>query len=851
MPAAGLERRRAVSDSTPTENEPQEAPEVQSEAAGAPVEAVSELAESRARFMSSWRSAWPILLMAAGIGLMAAGGAYALLSKPQRPYERYLSRAEALIAQEDYSEALDELNTEIFAYADDHALMRTQEGRARMLAARAIYLGQQGLGIGLEENYSNVVGEYLAAEDAGVALGADDVYFLADSFVELGRDDRAVRRAESLPPDRRQARAKIYRKLVDRELAEPTPDFTKAIEWTKQVAEDTGLAVEDQIWATVTRSRIRLAQGYVEEAIERLVQSLVRFEGQGLGRAQLSELYLQLGEAYLQLGDQNEARTQFERAMESLGIGEVHRGRAELELAKLERDPERRLGMFEAVAGSYSTTQWMLPALLGVAETKAQQGDLNGANESYDTAIAKLLADGPSGGVNREVLTRSLLEVHRRLMDSGDTAGALRFGSKIEPLYEFTELPDEVLTELAKANRKLADELLPDGGEIGLSWTDLQAIDPATRSEAQGRLLRAARYYAEYARRVVITDNTEYAAALWDAARAYDLGGDLRRAIIAYQEYASGFPDDPRRFEAAYRLAQAYQVTGQFALAAELYEELIAGPQTDDGERGAVLFGEASYVPLAQTLLADADETNDDRAQELLERVVSGAVVMPGATAFRDALFELARLHFSKGEHARAVERLDEALARFPDDARAPVGRYRLAEAHRMLAGDLQKAIEAGGRPDSELQAMKVQWDETLRTALGEFDKAIEALDAIDPRRRDDLEELSLRNAFFYRGDCAFDLKDYDAAIRYYDEARDRYANDPASLVAMIQIVNAHVAMGDLDRARTANSRARRFFESLPPEVWDDPYLPMDRSEWERWLDSTDVLYRRRAEVGG
>ncbi len=840
-----------MSDSTPTQTEPQDAPEVQPEAQDAADETVSELLASRARFMSSWRSAWPILLMAVGVGLLAGGGAYAMLSKPQRPYEKYLSRAEALIAQEAYSDALTELNTEIFAYAHDSSLLKTQSGRARMLAARAIYLGQRGLGIGLEANYSNVVSEYLAAEDAGVALGPEDVFFLADSFVALGRDDRAVRRAESLPPDRRQSRALIYRTLVDEELAEPSPDYAKAIDWTTQVAEDTGLGIEDQIWATVTRSRIRLAQGYIEQAIERLVQALVRFEGQGLARAQLAELYLQLGEAYLELNDQDAAQRQFVRAVDSLGIGEVLRGRAELSLADLERDSERRLGMFESVVSAYSTTEWMLPALLGVAKTQAAQGDLNGSHESFETVIAKLLDEGATGGVDRDVVTTALLDEHRRLMDSGETAGALRFGSKIEPLFEFTELPNEVLTELARANRKLADELLPDGGDIGLSWTDLQAIDPATRSEAQGRLLRAARYYAEYARRVVITDNTEYAASLWDAAQAYDLGGDLRRAIIAYQEYASGFPDDSKRFEAAFRLAQAYQVTGQFAMAAELYEELIAGPQTDDGERGAVLYGEASYVPLAQTLLADANDANDERAKELLEQVVSGSVVRPGATSFRDALFELARLHFTKKEHARAVERLDEAIARFADDARAPVGRYRLAEAHRRLAADLEKAINTGGRPDSELQALRMQWDQTLRTALGEFDKAIEAIDAIDPRRRDDLEELSLRNAFFYRGDCAFDLKDYDASIRYYDEARDRYANDPASLVAMVQIVNAHVAMGDLDRARTANSRARRFFESLPLEVWDDPYLPMDRSEWERWLDSTDVLYRRRAEVGG
>ncbi len=103
-------------------------------------------------------------------------------------------------------------------------------------------------------------------------------------------------------------------------------------------------------------------------------------------------------------------------------------------------------------------------------------------------------------------------------------------------------------------------------------------------------------------------------------------------------------------------------------------------------------------------------------------------------------------------------------------------------------------------------------------------------------------ESIALRNAYFYLGDSAFDLGAYDDAIKYYDRARDRYVSDPASLVAMVQIVNAYIATGQIGRARTANERARRFYETIPDETWDDPTLPMDRSDWERWLNSSAVL---------
>jgi hypothetical protein len=66
----------------------------------------------------------------------------------------------------------------------------------------------------------------------------------------------------------------------------------------------------------------------------------------------------------------------------------------------------------------------------------------------------------------------------------------------------------------------------------------------------------------------------------------------------------------------------------------------------------------------------------------------------------------------------------------------------------------------------------------------------------------------------------------------------------------MMQIVNSLVAQGQLDRAQTANARAKRFYESLPESVWDDPTLPMSRKDWERWLDS-QVKLGALASTGG
>ena len=43
---------------------------------------------------------------------------------------------------------------------------------------------------------------------------------------------------------------------------------------------------------------------------------------------------------------------------------------------------------------------------------------------------------------------------------------------------------------------------------------------------------------------------------------------------------------------------------------------------------------------------------------------------------------------------------------------------------------------------------------------------------------------------------------------------------------------NAYLEQGQTALARTANDRARRFYESLPATVWDDPDLPMTNAAW-------------------
>jgi tetratricopeptide (TPR) repeat protein len=167
--------------------------------------------------------------------------------------------------------------------------------------------------------------------------------------------------------------------------------------------------------------------------------------------------------------------------------------------------------------------------------------------------------------------------------------------------------------------------------------------------------------------------------------------------------------------------------------------------------------------------------------------------------------------------------------------------RYQLADSYRQDAHAIDKTLDEG-MPDHRKQALKAARIERLGKARELFEQVRRSLEAQDPRRLTKLEQLQLRNAYFYLGDTDFDLRDFEGAIRHYDAAREKYPKDPASLVAMIQIVNSYLELKDYERAKTANNRAKQFYDSLPPSVWNDPDLPMDKSDWQHWLDSINRL---------
>lgn len=802
-----------------------------------------------ARTPPSWRELWQAPLMVVAVLGLGAGVVKLAMSKPKPDVSAPLAQAQELIAGDRHQDAIAVLNERVFPHVDAGIAELSEQRTYHVLIARAIYLGQQQLGISLEPNNQAIVREYLEAEGLGEALEARDQYYLADALISIGREPEAQGRAERLVESDPAKRRMLYRRMIERALAKGEASRERANTLLNTMLGEATLPPGDRAWATARQAETLLASGYADEVISRLLRAVPRLSG--AEDRDVAELHLLLGRAYLEINAQDEAVRSLQRAGALLSAGDPLRG----DLLAMEAEADARQGRiaeardkYLEISESYSGSRTYLRALLGLGESDALLGQYEDALGAY-RRLADVMESGERSPLVRPAeVAESLLRHHATLM-----IGTPARGGEPDPVMalEFAELAQRalgpehrdasVLSALAASHRAIASELLPNREASADPAADIAMMEPSAREEAR-RHLRAAGRYAMLLSSEVAEDAAAFADALWMAAEAHDLAGDQDEAVIALLEFIESFPSDQRHAEGRFRLGVAYQARGEYERAAETFRGIISDRGMRDVGIRVGPYADASYVPLAQCLILDAKPENDAEAESLLMSVVEGEIGGTRSRVYADALSELAGVYDRSERWPRAIERYTEAIERYPQDERMSMWRFRLADACRRDA-ERMRGVLAGALPDADRLELERARRDRLRVAMEMYESVRSRLEAADGRRRRGLESLYLRNSWFYLGDCAFDLGQYDEAVRLYEAAKERYPNDPASLVAMVQIVNAYVEQDDYARARTANDRARRFYESLPESVWDDPNLPMTRRDWERWLEASSRLY--------
>lgn len=789
------------------------------------------------------RHLWQLPVLALGGALFVAGAFAVVRRQPVYDLNGALGDAARLVERQSYREALETLNGEVRAGIDEHGATPEQLARFHLMRADTLWLLQRHEEASTPANHQTIAEEYAKAESqGGSAVPARSAARLAGSLLALGRVDPALERIRALPDELARERAELLRAAVEVVMSQRLREAARGAlpSLLAEYRDQPALTEADRLWAAAAEARLRISAGYSDRAIEPLLRTLQRLPNPESPDA--AELLVLLGRAYYETGRFQESQERLDRAERLLADASPVRAEAAITLGRIAQsrgELEEARQRYLSVLGPLGDPGARAGALLGLAETEAALGDSRASLEAYGGVVRALHA-GEAGEIDHERVEHSLQQRADDRLAASDFETAIEFAMLAESLRPESEPPVWTVLVRAKANRLIAERQAEpaqvDDGRI--DWTRL---DPVTREQVRRRFSDAADAYRRHARRLAGEDDQAYADSLFSAGDAFDRAGEPDLAIAAFSEYAVGRPNDPRNAAARFRLAGAHEARGDYEIAGEIYRELVAeNPQSGEGVR--------SVVPLVRSILADGDGSNDQEAEPLLLRVVEGGL-SPSAPDFRHALHELGRLYYERGRHADAIARLTEHRERFPDSDDAFRVRTQLADALRQSARSIEDELREAmpRRKREELEALR---RERLEQALAIYDEIAREAIASPGGRITELEAIAQRNAFFYRGDCAFDLADYEAAIEHYDAAAHRYAGDPTSLVAMIQIVNAYAMMNRWDEARTANERARQRFREIPESAFDRPDLPMERRHWERWLESTAALADRLTDDG-
>ncbi|GAB4550775.1 MAG: hypothetical protein Tsb0013_12650 [Phycisphaerales bacterium] len=794
---------------------------------------------------------FPALLLAAGL---IGGAIYTYTNRaPEADFPGALASVEAHLEARQYDGAMQILNGPILANLDDPAI--TGEDLARFWALRAdtLYLLARDQEIDRAENHKAIVDNYTVARSRyDHELTARQYYRLADTLLALGDYDGATKEAQSIAEELADRRRDIYQRVIEHGLrtdAGPA-DRDRSYELLARLRNDPSSTPDDRLWAVVRQSRLSIESNNPEDALRRLLPELQRQDTRTSPES--GRLFALLGEAYFDMGLLDESRKHLELAEQILEPTDPDAGRVGVLIARIDRvndQPELARDRFRNVATRFPTHPVGVAGWLGVAETEADLANFEAARMAYQQVILGLSEAESVGDVTVGRVHDSLAQRHDQRVASADFVGALRFATLAERLFEGGRVPPEAVDRLARAHRAVAEELMSTQPLTPEGVVDLRASDPTTLEQARRHFASAAERFLAHARMTLLGDPEVSRDALWEAADAYDHAGDLDQATELFGEFVEATHNDPRQLEGRYRLGKAWLGRAGYDNAIAFFESLLTDHATSEE---AYL----SYVPLARAYLLASDWKDTERAERLLLRVLDGQTFTPSAPEYRSALLELGALYRKIGRTTESIERMTEAIERYPELGDDPGFTFDLADANRLEADAIGERLRES-MPASERARLEGLRIDRLDRASNLYERARTALMDEDERTRTDLEEQLIRNALIYRADCAFDKagllakrdpeeseKLYRQAIRRYDNAAQRYADDPAALSAMMQVVNCYAALGDLRAARIAHERARERLAQLPDSAFENTSSPFNRTQWEKWLDSAVELDR-------
>lgn len=338
--------------------------------------------------------------------------------------------------------------------------------------------------------------------------------------------------------------------------------------------------------------------------------------------------------------------------------------------------------------------------------------------------------------------------------------------------------------------------------------------------ERGGIALEHAAVYARF-------DEPRLADLLWTAAEAYDRAGRLGALQRVLQAFVDGRSDHPRMPAALLQLGRVSEAHRRPQDALAWYQRVAAEyPKLEEAAR-ARLMSAAALVGLGSE--------HFDEAELRLVTLLTDGTVAPDAAVYREALLTLCELYDYQQRYADEIGRLEDYLRLYPESSDHLRARFMLADAYRRSAYQLRTGAGPGVAPEAALSESAVRF----RRAADLYAALLTDLDAQSVQAVTPATALLTRLSLQYRADCYYELNEpaaLDTALRIYRQVTARYNNQPAALMAHLQIANVHLRLGDVTEAGRAIERARWLLRSMPT-LTQSSLAGLDRDEWERFLD--------------
>lgn len=831
-----------------------------------------------------WSNLWQVpAILFSGVAIVLALWT-ASRGGPPIDYDARLDRAAAAIESEQLEDARARLGD---LERTREALTPAQQARFHALVADGIVATQRVREVRVADLNQAIAEQYATATDMGGMLGVVRQERWANALLDLG-DESAVReRIEDLEalavtreqgPAARAARSRILRQLVERILDRPGSTFEERMAALETYRADERLEAVDLAWAIEQEARERIDAGDAELAVERLLLDIRRLEAGGdLPGATWGGLYVQLARGYEWLGALDDAEYWVNHALDEHFVGGEHAmGEALLlraSIARSHQELEDAIPDLDRVVAGWPGTEWHLPALLARAEVLGRLGRTDASFDDYRTLVERMRSEAglEDGGVTPERVAGSLTDRHHAATLVGDLEEALGLVQLAERLFDVRDVPAGVLRSIAAVSRELAlgatggTPTSAAGQPLSVPMTSLA---PAVRRIAAQHFERSADYFERHARAIVDVAGADdaWAESLWLAADGEDHAGRRDEAVRMFREYVSERPtSDPRHAAAAFRLARALDAELRTDEAIEAYRDVLARhPRTVEGT--------ATHVPLARALertgrLAEAEQhlldVVEGRGAETDVTGIVTPVIGPAAADYRAALVELGRLLHARGDWTRAIERLQDAVARYPGHEDLDVVRCRLADAHARRAAEIASMLDAGEEPapssgQAPLRITPSRRSELQALARGHLERArdgfalvIEDWASTSPERLDRLRRQLERSAWMTQGEVLASLGDLRGALDVLDRASRRFHDHPASIAALVQMVMLYDRLGEAESAEVAHRNALARLDQLPDEAFEGTGSVLDREQWSRWLATRPAGTPRTASATG